>query len=376
MPRKIIVNVTDESTTRVVLLQEVKAKDEYELQELVKANPDLLPIEEFGMVGPLLVVGRETGLPSGAVDLAALARTGEILIVEFKTGPQNSDFRSALSQLVDYGSDLWKMSAETFESTVPLRFFRSKDCTDPRLQRSTTLDAAMQAIWPDVSDEEIVQIRDRIARQLEKGSFHYVLVAQRFTKTIERTAEYMNAISRHASFYAVELVRFAGNNVVAFETRTVLAAKPPSSEKTDEATLLDKFPETGFRDVVHRLLEACTSMGYELYWGTTGVAVKLPVPELPGVTVAWIFPPDGSGWYSLRNLTLGFGKWLYDDAGSAQGALDKYLIGVKGLPGALPVPGKGLKDVAFTFSRTEAVSNEPAYIDLLTALIKQVNESE
>jgi RecB family endonuclease NucS len=82
-------------------LGEVAASDEAELQERVKSSPELLPIEDFGMVGPLLVIGRETTLPSGAVDLVGLARGGELLIVEFKTGPQNPDFRRATSQLVD-----------------------------------------------------------------------------------------------------------------------------------------------------------------------------------------------------------------------------------------------------------------------------------
>src|SRR5215210_4547040 len=105
------------------ILSEMLADDEAQLRELVKDNPDLLPIDEFGMTGPLLVIGRETTLPSGAIDLVALARGGELLIAEFKTGPQNSDFRRVLAQLLDYGSDLWRLSYEVFESTVPLRYF-------------------------------------------------------------------------------------------------------------------------------------------------------------------------------------------------------------------------------------------------------------
>lgn len=68
MARKMIMQREDESGPTV--LTEVLAKDEAELQELMKENPDLLPIEEFGMTGPLMVVGQETTLPSGYVDLA------------------------------------------------------------------------------------------------------------------------------------------------------------------------------------------------------------------------------------------------------------------------------------------------------------------
>ena len=107
MARKMIVQLENGSSP---VLTEEAAEDEGQLQEMMKTNPDLLPVDEFGMTGPLMVVGRETTLPSGAVDLVAVARSGELLIVEFKTGPQNADFRAALAQLLDYGADLWSLS--------------------------------------------------------------------------------------------------------------------------------------------------------------------------------------------------------------------------------------------------------------------------
>ncbi len=106
MARKIVV----QAEGKLELLTETLADHELQLQELVKQNPDLLPVEEFGMETPLLVIGRETPLRSGAVDLVAVAKGGELLVIEFKTGPQNTDFRHALSQLLDYGSDLWGMT--------------------------------------------------------------------------------------------------------------------------------------------------------------------------------------------------------------------------------------------------------------------------
>lgn len=115
MARKIIVQREDGSRP---VLNEVLADDEAQLQDIVKESPDLLPVDEFGMDGPLMVVGRETTLPSGYVDLVCLSKGGDLLLVEFKTGPQNSDFRHVVAQLFDYGSDLWRMSYEEFESTT------------------------------------------------------------------------------------------------------------------------------------------------------------------------------------------------------------------------------------------------------------------
>ena len=101
MGRKIVLKREGESAGKI--LEEVQAHDEAQLQEQLKENPDLLPIEEYELPGPLMVVGRETPLPSGSVDLICLTRTGELLLVEFKTGPKNPDFRHTLAQLLDYG---------------------------------------------------------------------------------------------------------------------------------------------------------------------------------------------------------------------------------------------------------------------------------
>jgi len=51
------------------------------------------------------VVGRETKLPSGKVDLILLATPVTFALVEFKTGPTNPDFRGCFAQLLDDGSD-------------------------------------------------------------------------------------------------------------------------------------------------------------------------------------------------------------------------------------------------------------------------------
>ncbi len=91
---------------------------ELPLQEQLKLHPQLLPLDELGLVGPAVVVGRESSLESGKVDLVLLGNGGELALIEFKTGPQNTDFRACLAQLLDYGSDLWGMSLEEFQTRV------------------------------------------------------------------------------------------------------------------------------------------------------------------------------------------------------------------------------------------------------------------
>lgn len=363
----------DDSTP---ILTETPAESEFQLQTIIKDTPDLLPIDEFGMTGPLLVVGRETTLPFGFIDLFCLARGGEPLLVEFKTGPQNADFRSVLAQLLDYGSDLWRLSYEELESLVPLTFFKSKHCLDPRLQGRTSVADAAKAIWPDMTDEEFVLFRDRLTQYLSEGAFHYVAVAQRFTPIMERTVEYLNAMMPVARFYAVELVRFAADTLSAFESRTVL--KPPAQNAgakqtalTTEVLFLESITDASYREALRELLDACRALKLRLEAGSKGISLRLPTPDRPEpLTIGWIFPPDVTGWYGLTDFTLGYDPASAVKTPSALPALDQYLLKVAALPTTSPVKPQGLK--AYRINPEGVVASRHLVTEMLTALVQQV----
>lgn len=374
MARKIMVRREGESR---LLLTEVLADDEAQLQEIVKENPDLLPVDEFGMTGPLMVVGRETTLPSGYVDLVCLSRDGDLLLVEFKTGPQNSDFRHVLAQLLDYGSHLWQMSYEEFESTVANRYFSSSRCQDDRLQKKASLDEAARAIWLDLSEEEMALFRERLTQQLNTGGFHYVVVAQRFTTTMERTVEYLNATMPDARFYAVELVRFAADTISAFESRTVLKPELQSSGSgqvppKNKVQFLEQIEDDTYRSTLRELLEVCSGLGLRFSWGTAGTSIRVPIPNQKNpLSVAWLFPPGVSGWMGLLDLTLG----LSDNVGqtlSLAPALKDYVKKVAALPGVKPA--KPDWHHGYHLAPEVTVRNYHRIVDILAELVQRVGE--
>ena len=371
MARKMVV-LREDGTSPV--LTEQTAEDEGQLQELMKDNADLLPIDEFGITGPLMVVGRETALPSGAVDLLALARSGELLVIEFKTGPQNSDFRRVLAQLLDYGSDLWRMTYEVFEATVARRYFDDRDCKDPRVRGKATIEEAARATWTDVSDEDLASLKDRLSDSLARGAFHYLVVAQRSTSTTERTVEYLNAVATGARFYIVELVRFVGDGLSAFESRTLLK---PSSDggiaraATDEARFVEAIEDEGYRAAVKELLEVCRGLGLRFEWGTRGTSIRLATSDrAEPISVGWLFPPGVSGWLGLRDLTLGFDTASGVQVPSALPALEQYVSQVGALPGALRAKAKGLR--AFALGPHEVVRSRREIAESLADLVEKV----
>jgi hypothetical protein len=359
------------------VLAEILADDETQLQELMKENPDLLPIEEFGMTAPLMVVGRETTLPSGSVDLIAVSRGGDLLLIEFKTGPQNSDFRHVLAQLLDYGSDLWRMSYEEFESTVSNRYFSSDRCHDARLRGKDALGEAAWVVWPDLSEEEVALFRERLTKQLGNGAFHYVVVAQRFTPTMEQTIEYLNAITPAARFYAVELMRFAADGLSAFESRTVLkpVSQSPGAPRVpiDETRFLEQVEDNAYHEALQELLEVCRGLSLRFSWGTAGASIRLLIPEhSKPVSIGWLFPPGVSGWMGLTDLTLGFDIAEDEHTPSTVSALKDYAAKVADLPGVEAAKRDWLTGYHLTPATT--VSNRHRIAHILTELVRQVHE--
>lgn len=189
MPRQML--VTSKAGSHV--LKETLAHNEAQLQQVLRDHPGLLPLEDLRLVGPALVVGKETGVASGSIDLVLVARGGELVLVEFKTGPQNPDFRAALAQVLDYGSDLWQMSLDDFERKVALRFFASPHAVGTGYEKCKSLDEAITKAWPDLSEEELAAFKDRLSSDMADGAFTYVVAAQQLTDPMATTARYLNA---------------------------------------------------------------------------------------------------------------------------------------------------------------------------------------
>ena len=373
MARKMIVRTGDESQH---ILEETEATNEEELRSLVKDNPDLLPIEEFGLNGPVMVVGRETTLPSGAVDLLCVTANGDLLVVEFKTGPQNSDFRHSLAQLLHYGSDLWHMTYEVFESTVAVRYFGHSNCNDPRVKGKTSLEEAVKSTWPEVSEEEMSHFKDHLTRQLEQGAFNYVLVASSFTETVTRTIEYMNAQGSTSDFFCVELVPFSGPHLSAFESRTIVKPYRQSgrsrSGTIDESRFLEQVIDERYRESLKQLLELCHGLGLKTPWGSVGTSIRIPIPDTANLlSIGWLFPPGEVGWLGLRDVTLGIDTQSASKSPSVKASIDSYMSALENLRGVESVTAQGLS--AFHIGQDEMVELSTEVSDIIVELVSSIN---
>jgi hypothetical protein len=335
------------------VLGQVPAQNELQLQEFMKLHPQLLPLEELGLAGPAVVVGRESSVNSGRVDLVLLGNGGDLAIVEFKTGPQNSDFRDCLAQLLDYGSDLWGMSLDDFENRVVQPYFRGPHCPTGLITKGATLEDVLALSWE--KSDDAVDWRERLQAQLRDGSLHYVVVAQKFTSGVLQTLRYLNATMRAARFSAVELVRFEGSGHSAFEARFVAGAEVGTgasgiakSTLAGVDDLLENVSDDHYRHLLQDFFdELATVEGLVVYWGTTGCSLRVSVPSRSQLSIGWVFPPGPPRWMGLEHVTLGW----YEDANGlaldtgARSTLEQYRAVLGTLDGAVKPKSPSIRGV-------------------------------
>lgn len=96
-------------------------KNESYLHELIEKNPNIIPREITGC--DIVVLASRFRLPSGGeLDLLLIDCKGNLYIVELKRG---KGVREAIAQLIDYASEVQRMSIDEFFDNIKSTKFRS-----------------------------------------------------------------------------------------------------------------------------------------------------------------------------------------------------------------------------------------------------------
>jgi len=342
MPRRVLIQRGGE----VFDLLEVPAPDEHHLQEIMKSQPQLIPSDDLGLDGDLMVVGRETGLASGFIDLLCLARSGDLVLIEFKAGPQNPDFRHALAQLIDYGSDLWRLSLEDFDRGVVQRYLTSRHC-DAAFLGAGDLEGAIERAGWALGEEERTALYSRLGEVLETGDFHYVVSAQRFTPAMQVSLEYMNATMRYGRFYLVEIVQLEGAELTAHAAQVVAAPSKRSASgssgpagQADESEFVAGIGGEEYRNAMRDLLSSCAALGLEVKWRSVGASIRFVTPDRKQpLSIGWLLP-EGKQWQGARFVTFGVDPWSLSKTPSVAEPVRRFVQQLSQVRGAKPTPGK------------------------------------
>ena len=344
---------------------------------MVKARPQLIPSDDLGLDGDLLVVGRETSLASGYIDLLCLAKSGDLVLVEFKTGPQNPDFRHALAQAIDYGSDLWRMSVEDFDRGVVQRYLAGAR-VDTAFRGARTLSEAIERTSWHLSSDDHGVLLERLTEVLQMGDFIFVIAAQRFTDSMKNSLDYLNSTMRRGRFYLVEVIQLTGAELIAHAAQVVAApARGNAARSTtegarkevEEAEYLSSIEDPAYREAVRSLIARCEALGIEVKWRSRGAALRIDTPDRrQPLAIGWMLP-EGSHWQAARYVTLGVDPASVAQTPSVATAVLAYAEQVKSIP-ARVAPKSALNAATFTPAVLPGVL--PEVDAALTSLVEQL----
>ena len=158
-------------------------EDEANLHELIKENPQFLPLSGSPR---LVVLGSEIQLGAGYADILAIESSGRPTIVEVKLERNPAARRSIVSQIIGYAAFLQGSDSEGLEHG-PLR----KSLAD------AGHGSILEAVQAD--DQEGALDRDLFLASLEdhlqQGTFRLVLVLDDVPAELERIVAYLDAIT-------------------------------------------------------------------------------------------------------------------------------------------------------------------------------------
>ncbi|TEU14657.1 MAG: hypothetical protein E3J21_15235 [Anaerolineales bacterium] len=304
MKRKALLKNGDE----FVVLEESDFDAETALQEALKRNPEVIPVADLDL-GEVVVVGRETPLPVGAIDLLLLDAEGRVIIVETKLSRNPELRRQVVAQVLDYGASLWRTAPtlKEFEAMV-LWYWHSDACEDEQVKDVKSLRQGLEPIFKELCGEEwdYDTFEATLAENLANGQHVLLVVASGLMDRLSRDLlQYVN-FCLNVPLYGVEIDVFetAGRQlIVPRGVRYGPERRPPTPTRgpIDRTTFLAACmpPAATFFE---RMLNEAEERGMIFYWGYKGFSVRMPLE--PPVTVMYGFPPDEFQVYT--------GNWSLD----------------------------------------------------------------
>ena len=285
------------------VLEESDFSAETELQEALKRNPTVIPAADLDL-GEVVVVGRETSLPVGAIDLLLVDAEGRVIILETKLSRNPELRRQVVAQLLDYGASLWRTAPtlKRFEELV-LRYWHSAACEDQRMKGAESLREGLEPVFREQCGEQwdYEAMEAALEENLSHGQHVMLIVASGLMDGLSRDLLQYAGICLHLPLYGVEIDVFETGAKQLIVPRGVRHTAPPPPQppaKLSRGILLSTCSPVA-ATFFTRLLNEAEERDMIVYWGFTGFSVRLPL-EAP-VTVMYgyrtnVFVVYLAGW--------------------------------------------------------------------------------
>jgi hypothetical protein len=193
---------------------------ERQLQDLLHAQPDVLPIDAISSRwGPLVSLGCEIEVEAGFIDNLFVSPHGELTVVEAKLWRNPEARREVVGQIIHYAASLSRMTYGALDQAV-----RTSTAGLP-------IWAQVQASLHASSADREAEFVDTVARNLSSGRFLLLVVGDGIRSDIHDIAE---LLARHPTLaFHLELVEL---RVYSVPDTTDLVVVPSLVGRSEEVT--------------------------------------------------------------------------------------------------------------------------------------------
>lgn len=170
-------------------LQPIESKEhgynEAWLQELLRAQPDILPVAEIEPIFfPMIPIGRELAAGTGAIDNLFISHRGYLILVETKLWRNPEAKREVVAQVIDYGSALSKWN-----------FGRLNDAAKDYTKKFAGVELGLidwveKEMGPVEGGKDFFE--DTVAKNLRLGRILALIVGDRIRDSVVEMLHYVN----------------------------------------------------------------------------------------------------------------------------------------------------------------------------------------
>jgi hypothetical protein len=162
-----------------------KVYDEAWLQELLRTQPDVLPVREIEPIfHPMIPIGREVATETGIIDNLFISHRGYLTLVETKLWRNPEAKREVVAQAIDYGSSLAKWNYDRLNNVA--REYTGK-YTSAQLD---LVDWVEKQLGPVEGGRYFFE--ETVAKNLRLGRFLTLIVGDRIRRSVIEMISYVN----------------------------------------------------------------------------------------------------------------------------------------------------------------------------------------
>lgn len=176
----------DASGQRLQLIEDKEQGcDEAWLQELLRKQPDILPVAEIEPIFyPMIPIGCEVSIETGAIDNLFISHRGYLILVETKLWRNPEAKREVVAQVIDYGSSLSKWNYDRLNN-VAMEYTKRYEGSELKL-----VDWVEKQLGPVEGGRDFFE--ETVAKNLRLGRFLALIVGDRIRQSVVEMLNYVN----------------------------------------------------------------------------------------------------------------------------------------------------------------------------------------